>query len=61
MIELAEPEVWIEYQRIDLRKDNFSRRSWADAIYRYDLMPDGCFVRKRTDIKTKETVWEYLL
>ncbi len=60
-IKLIEPEVWIEYQRIDMNKDNFSRRSFADAIHRYELMPDGCFVRTITDTETKESVWEYLM
>ncbi len=56
---LIEPKVWIEYQRINLEKDNFARQSWADAIHRYDLMPDGCNVRIRT--KGKESIWEYLM
>ena len=58
MIDLIEPEVWIEYQRVDMRKDNFARRSLADAIHRYDIMPDGLYVRTRTD--GNDSVWEYL-
>ena len=56
-----EPEVWIEYMRTNLAKDTFSRRSFADAIHRYQMMPDGCYVHSRTDYKTKETIWEYLM
>ena len=59
--QLVEPEVWIEYQRVNLNKDNFARRSFADAIHRYDLMPDGCIVRAWKDTKTGESVWEYLM
>ncbi len=55
----TEPEVWIEYQRIDIQHDNFARRSFADSIHRYNMMPDGCYVRIRQD--GKETVWEYLM
>lgn len=60
-IELAEPEVWIEYQRANLKNDSFARQSLADAIHRYDLMPDGLFVRTRTNFETRECIWEYLL
>ena len=59
MIDLLEPDVWIEYQRVDLCDDSFSRTSWADAIHRYDLMPDGCSVRTRQE--SNETIWEYLM
>ncbi len=59
--ELLEPDVWIEYQRVHLEADTFVRRSFADAIHRYDIMPDGCRVRGRTDEKTGEAVWEYLV
>lgn len=57
--EIVEPEVWIEYMRVDLKKDNFGRRSFADAIHRSGLMPDGCIVRGRTD--GNDSVWEYLM
>ena len=57
--QLAEYEVWVEYQRTDFEKDSFSRLSWADAIHRYNLMPDGTTVRKR--IEGKDTIWEYLM
>lgn len=57
----AEPEVWIEYQRVDLDNDNFARQSFADAIHRNDLMPNGTMVRTRRDDNTNETVWEYLM
>lgn len=56
---LVEPEIWIEYQRACLDDDNFARVSFADAIHRYDLMPDGCEVR--TCKEGKETIWEYLM
>ena len=56
---LTEPEVWIEYQRATLGRDSFSRKSWADAIHRYDLMPDGCSVRTRQEGNV--TIWEYLM
>ncbi len=56
---LQEPDVWIEYQRADLNDDSFSRKSMADAIHRYDLMPDGCQVRTRQEGNT--TIWEYKL
>ncbi|KKM26223.1 hypothetical protein LCGC14_1586910 [marine sediment metagenome] len=55
---LIEPEVWIEYQRADMSKDSFARRSLADAIHRYDIMPDGLYVRTRQD--GHDSVWEYL-
>ncbi len=57
---LIEPEVWVEYQRATLDKDNFSRISFADAIHRCNLMPDGCIIRTRSG-KKGEKVWEYLL
>lgn len=59
--QLVEPEIWVEYQKVDLNNDNFARRSFADAIHRYELMPDGCSVRTRTDEKTGESIWEYLM
>ena len=57
---LIEPEVWIEYQRANLANDAFWRRSFADAIHRNNVMPDGTVVRTYEDKKTNETVWEYL-
>lgn len=60
-VQLVEPEVWIEYQRVNLDVDTFVRRSFADAIHRYEMMPDGCRVRTRTDKETGESVWEYLV
>lgn len=59
--QLVEPRIWIEYQRIDLDSDNFSRQSFADAIHRYGLIPDDCIVRTRKDTETHETIWEYLM
>lgn len=58
---LSEPKIWIEYQRVDLSKDTFVRRSFADAIHRNDMMPDGTIVRTRFDVGTNESVWEYLM
>ncbi len=56
---LTNPEIWIEYQRANLDDDNFARLSFADAIHRYQLMPDGTTVRTRT--VGRETIWEYLM
>lgn len=56
---LVEPDVYIEYQRASLSRDNFARQSFADAIHRYNLMPDGCIVNSYVDTKTNEWVWVY--
>ena len=56
--QLVEPEVWIEYQRRDMSKDNFVSLSFADAIHRHGIMPDGMIVRTRFATKTNESVWE---
>ncbi len=57
--DLANYEVWIEYMRTDLANDTFWRKAFADAIHGYDLMPDGCVVRTRTE--GNESIWEYML
>ena len=59
--QLTEPDVWIEYQRARLDGDSFSRMSLADAIHRYNLMPDGTIVNTYVDKKRNEQVWVYLM
>ena len=59
--QLTEPTVWVEYQRANLENDSFARLSFADAIHRNNLMPDGAIVRTTFDAETNETIWEYLM
>jgi len=58
---LNNPEVWIEYHRLIISRNNddFTFRGQVALID--SCIPDGCKVRNRFNEDKTERIWEYLM